>query len=127
MNDNTLILPAHLTRVAAPAAQDTSDLPKEGPRVTAERIEDLITAEAYCRFPDTTVIVCCLTLANGFSVIGHSACASPENFDQELGRQLAYADAKRKVWPLEGYLLKQWQLLENQGELDFGGEENTHG
>ena len=50
---------------------------------------------------------CVLVLRNGFTVTGESACASPENFDAELGRKIARANAINKVWPLEGYLLKQ--------------------
>ena len=50
---------------------------------------------------------CVLVLKNGFTVTGESACASPENFNEELGRKIARANAVNKVWPLEGYLLKQ--------------------
>ena len=51
--------------------------------------------------------ICVLVLRNGFTVTGESACASPENFDAELGRKIARANAVNKIWPLEGYLLKQ--------------------
>ena len=51
--------------------------------------------------------MCCLTLQNGFTVTGESACASPENFDAELGRKIARDNARNKIWALEGYLLKQ--------------------
>ena len=50
---------------------------------------------------------CVLTLKNGFTVTGESACASPENFDPEIGRKIARENAVNKVWMLEGYLLKQ--------------------
>jgi len=50
---------------------------------------------------------CVLVLRNGFTVVGESACASPENFDAELGRKIARANAVNKVWPLMGYALKQ--------------------
>ncbi len=50
---------------------------------------------------------CVLVLRNGFTVTGESACASPENFDAEIGRKIARANAVTKIWPLEGYLLKQ--------------------
>ena len=50
--------------------------------------------------------ICVLVLKNGFTVTGESACASPENFDAELGASLAFAHARDKIWPLEGYLLK---------------------
>ena len=50
---------------------------------------------------------CVLVLRNGFTVTGESACASPENFNAELARQIARDNAIDKIWPLEGYLLKQ--------------------
>ena len=49
---------------------------------------------------------CVLVLRNGFTVTGESACASPENFDAEVGRKIARANAVNKVWPLMGYELK---------------------
>ena len=57
--------------------------------------------------PLSLLTFCVLILRNGFTVTGESACASPENFDAELGRKIARANAINKVWPLEGYLLKQ--------------------
>jgi hypothetical protein len=77
------------------------------PRVTPEHIEQIAVAGSYYVFPGTTVTVCCLTLRNGFTVIGESACADPANFNQDIGRKLAYANAKNKIWRLEGYLLRQ--------------------
>jgi hypothetical protein len=50
---------------------------------------------------------CVLVLRNGFTVTGESACVSPENFDAEIGRKVARQKAVEKIWPLEGYLLKQ--------------------
>lgn len=55
---------------------------------------------------------CVLVLKNGFTVTGESACASPENFDAEIGRKIARQNAVQKIWPLMGYLLKQ--QLSNQ-------------
>lgn len=51
--------------------------------------------------------LCVLVLKNGFTVTGESACASPENFDAELGRKIARQHAVSKIWPLEGYPLRQ--------------------
>jgi hypothetical protein len=50
---------------------------------------------------------CVLILKNGFTVTGESACASPENFDAELGRKIARQNAIGKLWPLMGYALKE--------------------
>lgn len=52
---------------------------------------------------------CVLVLANGFTVTGESACASPENFDAEIARQ----NAVQKIWPLMGYALKQRLAVEH--------------
>lgn len=49
---------------------------------------------------------CVLVLRNGFTVTGESACASPENFNAEIGRKVARANAVAKLWPLMGYELK---------------------
>lgn len=49
---------------------------------------------------------CVLRLKNGFTVTGESACASPENFDAEVGRKIARANAEQKIWPLMGYELR---------------------
>ena len=81
------------------------------PRVTPERLEEVIVSEQYHVFPNTTFTACLLTLANGYTVLGESACASPENFNSELGRKIARDNAKNKIWSLEGYLLRQ-QLSE---------------
>ena len=49
---------------------------------------------------------CVLVLRNGFVVTGESACASPENFDAEIGRKIARENAINKVWTLMGYELR---------------------
>lgn len=77
------------------------------PRITEADINACIRGVDYHVFPGSQLTVCCLTLRNGFTVTGESACASPENFDAELGRKIAYGNAHSKVWALEAYLLKQ--------------------
>lgn len=49
---------------------------------------------------------CVLVLRNGFTVTGESACASPENFDEEIGRKIARQNAVNKIWPLLGFSLR---------------------
>ena len=49
---------------------------------------------------------CVLVLRNGFTVTGESACASPENFDAQIGRNIARQNAINKIWPLMGYELR---------------------
>lgn len=85
------------------------------PRVTPERIDAVIASEAYHVFEGSQLTVCCLTLRNGFTVTGESACASPANFNAELGRKIARGHARDKIWALEGYLLRQ-RLMDEGGE-----------
>lgn len=102
------------------------------PRVTLEDIEANIASEVYIiageaarlvgRFPSSNPLLmshegvvsetlnlltfCVLVLKNGFTVTGESACASPENFDADLGRKIARQNAVQKMWPLMGYELR---------------------
>ncbi|MBE9673197.1 Gp49 family protein [Escherichia coli] len=99
---------------------------KTAPRLTPDHIESVIAEEHYFTafdgiraayegvrevlsvHPSTrSLTICVLVLCNGFIVTGESACASPKNFDAEIGRKVARKNAIEKIWPLEGYLLKQ--------------------
>ena len=75
-------------------------------RITPEDLNAEIVAEDYHVFPGSCLTVCCLTLRNGFTVTGESACASPENFNAELGQKIARANAREKLWPLLGFRLR---------------------
>ena len=93
------------------------------PRVTPADIEANIRAETYFTAFDGSMAddrdmtmqdadalklltFCVLVLRNGFTVTGESACASPENFDAEIGRKIARQNAVEKIWPLMGYELR---------------------
>jgi hypothetical protein len=76
------------------------------PRLTPALIDATIAKEQYHVFAGSCLTVCCLTLQNGFTVVGESACASPANFNAELGQKIAREKARDKIWALEGYLLK---------------------
>lgn len=77
------------------------------PRLTPALVDATIITEQYYCFPGTTLTVCCLTLRNGFTVTGESAAASPENFDEVIGKKLARERARDKIWAFEGYLLRE--------------------
>ena len=94
------------------------------PRVTPGDIEAEIVAEysfnAYTALQQCPVheslkllTFCVLVLRNGFTVTGESACASPENFDAEVGRKIARQNAVQKIWPLLGFRLRD--DLSNRG------------
>lgn len=95
-----------MTRSEAAVEKEIQDKGLTAPRLTPDHIDATITDEDYHVFPGTTVTVCLLTLRNGFTVVGESACASPENFDAELGRKIARDNARNRIWQLEGYLLR---------------------
>jgi hypothetical protein len=103
---------------------------KTAPRITPSDIEANIADEAYFTAHDGVIgkafdaglideptgvtahtslgllTFCVLVLKNGFTVTGESACASPENFDAEIGRKVARQNAVQKIWPLMGYQLR---------------------
>lgn len=101
------------------------------PRITPDDIEANIASEHYftaehgvegamargelhARHADATqgsgplglLTFCVLVMRNGFTVTGESACASPENFNAELGRKIARQNAVAKIWPLMGFELR---------------------
>ncbi len=84
------------------------------PRLNPALIDATILEEYYHVVPNTTLTICVLTLLNKFTVTGESAAASPENFDEEIGRDIARKNAREKIWALEGYLLKD--RLYNEGK-----------
>lgn len=90
-----------------PIEQEIQDKGLTAPRITPADLQANIAGEAYHRFEGTTVMICLLTLRNGFSVTGESACASPENFNAEVGAKIARQNAEQKIWPLMGYELKE--------------------
>ena len=57
---------------------------------------------------------CVLVLKNGFTVSGESACASPENFNAEIGRKIARQNAVDKIGLLMGYELRS-KLASREG------------
>ena len=77
------------------------------PRLTPEMIDACIIGETYTILPSGRVTVCELTLRNGYVTLGFSSCVSKENFDAEIGQKIARANARDKIWELEGYLLRE--------------------
>jgi hypothetical protein len=107
--------------------QDIQSKGLTAPRITPADIEANIASEHYFTAEDgvgranrgqtseggknpvalSLLTFCVLVLRNGFTVTGESACASPENFDAEIGRRVARQNAVDKVWPLLGYALRE--------------------
>lgn len=77
------------------------------PKVTKEGMEKRIIDITYFVIPGSTVTICNITLNNGYSVRGESACVDERNFDVAIGRKLSHKQAFNKLWELEGYLLAE--------------------
>lgn len=82
-----------------------AELGLSAPRVTNEEVYANIVGETYTTLPNGRTTICQLTLRNGFTVEGKSACVSLANYNKELGDALAKADAVKQIWPLMGYHL----------------------
>lgn len=75
--------------------------------ITEFNIKDRIPSPLTKNSPLKLLTLCLLTTKNGFTVVGKSACASPENYDREVGERIALEDAKKQLWPLLGYALRE--------------------
>ena len=76
------------------------------PSITDAHVENSIESENYLRLPGTNVTICCITMRNGFTVIGQAHCVSAENFDRLVGQNIARRDATNQIWGYLGYVLK---------------------
>ena len=77
------------------------------PRITPSHIDKVIIDETYTVLPSGKVMVCELTLKNGFSVRGEAATVSKENFNIDIGKKISKENARNQIWQLEGYLLQE--------------------
>lgn len=109
---------AHLTPRGKP--YDLPPLPNNEKRgktmekLTYEHIQSVIKSVEYVQVGVLTI--CVLTLQNGFTVTGESACSSLAFFDEEIGRKIARDKAENKIWQLESYLAKQRTFEATQGK-----------
>lgn len=103
---------------ALKAALEASPSPN---RVTKEYMESRIAKVDYFG-PEHfggTMTLCQITLDNGFTTHGTSACADPANYKQDIGEHYAYERAFGTLWPLFGFLLKEKMHREAQPAPTF--------
>lgn len=82
-------------------------------KLTTEYLNSLVDNVGYVY--QGLLTICTITLKNGFQLVGTSACVSKDNYDVQIGRNIAYENAFAKLWELEGYALKQ-RIYENQNK-----------
>ena len=113
--------------MSKPVTEDELIAKATGPRVTKEELEanvagygifhvyEALTALGVPALEATKLLtIAVVTTANGFTVVGESACAWPANYDKDIGERLALGDAKGKLWALMGYELKSKVVLAQQ-------------
>lgn len=108
------------------------------PRVTLEDVNGYISSEHYFTAEEGVIgetfmrgeraghqpvslrllTVCVMVLRNGYTVLGKSACADPDNYAKDIGRELARKDAIGQIWPLLGFELRsKLAIVERAGPL----------
>ena len=87
--------------------QELQDKGLNAPRLSPKQIDAVIVDETYTELPSGKCMICEITLKNGYTVRGESACVSKENFDKDIGFKISRQDARKKIWGLEAYLLQQ--------------------
>ena len=95
----------------------------KAPRLTPADIDAAIVGVTYTKMPSGKCLICELTLRNGFTVRGEAACVSPVNFDQQVGEKVSYANAREKIWLLEGYLLQERHPVARGAEATEGEDD----
>lgn len=90
----------------------------EAQKLTLDDIQSKIESATYLN-PVGTLTIAILTLTNGYTVTGESACLNPADFDADVGKKIAYENAEEKVWMLEGYLRKE---IAYRGSEPLGGQ-----
>lgn len=74
--------------------------------VNESKLKASIAKVDFIVHPGSQLTICVVTMVNGYTVTGESACADPKMFNAEIGEKFAFAAAERKIWPLLGYALK---------------------
>ena len=120
------VTPADIEANIATEAYFTAHEGIEGSRAAHGKYQLVRHNENEAEGPMMRLTFCVLILDNGCTVTGESACASPENFNAEIGRRIARENAINKVWPLLGFRLRDELarpvLTEADALADLAGE-----
>lgn len=95
---------------ALKATDDRSKAVQKTPwRVSLDGMKKQVVSVEYlypASIPHMTIAV--VVLKNGYALQGMSAPADPANFDEALGREYAYENAMKELWPLEAYVMRDY-------------------
>lgn len=95
-------------------------------RVTIPSIKAKIVDARYTTVDETTLTICVITMQNGFTFVGHSACADPANFDVEVGQRYAYENAFKQIWSHEAYLIRERLHRDDEFAKDIDAMEEAN-
>ena len=84
-------------------------------KLTKEFLESEIDKTEYNRLGGT-ITHCTITTKSGFTFTGESACVDPNNFNQEIGEQVAYDNAFNKMWLPYGFWLHKALAEQSKSE-----------
>ena len=91
-------------------------------KLTKEFLESEIDKTEYNRLGGT-ITHCTITTKSGFTFTGESACVDPNNFNQEIGEQVAYDNAFEKMWLPYGFWLHK-ALADHDNRLQPPSDDN---
>lgn len=93
---------------AAAIATDakSAEVQKTPNRISLAMIKDRIAEVEYIHPQIAPHMTLCLArMSNGYVLVGHSAPADPENFNEKLGEEFALNQAINQAWPLLAFEL----------------------
>lgn len=91
------------TKDALLAAMGAAEL-----QVTPEFVDSMIKEKTFVLQPCKTVMVCTLTLHNGFRLFGYNTCLDVTKFDLKEGEERSFNEARNQAFAFAAY-----QLLED--------------
>lgn len=74
--------------------------------VTEQEVLEVIASQECVKLGNKST-VCLTTLKNGFEIITSSGCVDADNYNHDIGSEIAKKRAIDKVWELEGYALQK--------------------
>lgn len=76
----------------------------DGSKISLGMVQDFVQSIDYIgRYANHGVFL--VTLRNGFTLIEESSCVSPENYDEDIAREIVTKKVEKCVWHLLGFLL----------------------
>lgn len=76
-------------------------------KVNPQDVDALVTKKTFTLLPSGKVMICEITLPNGFVVTGQAGVVDLAEFSRDIGEQVAYENALNQVWMIAGYQLQE--------------------